>query len=67
VAYSYNRDSCVAEVFEPHRGEGIDFTVQDLLSGEQLWYGRYKTGENLEEKLKMLGKEQDAKFSSFAR
>lgn len=66
VAYSPSRNSCVAEVTRPHQG-GMDFTVEDLLSGEQLFFGRCTVGEFLGEKFKALSKDQDAKFAHFAQ
>ena len=66
VAYSPSRNSCVAEVSRPHQG-GMDFTVEDLLSGEQLFFGRCTVEEFLGEKSKALLKDQDAKFAHFAK
>ena len=45
VAYSPSRNSCIAEVTRPPKNGGIDFTVDDLLSGEQLfWAGQELAG-----------------------
>jgi hypothetical protein len=71
VAYSPSRNSCIAEVTRPPKNGGIDFTVDDLLSGEQLFFGRCTVGEFLDnnnnEKFKALSKDQDAKFAHFAQ
>jgi len=54
VAYSPSRNSCVAEVTRPQK-EGMDFTVEDLLSGEQLFFGHCTVEEFLnKEKFKAL-------------
>jgi|SRR5271165_3127388 len=66
VAYSLSRNSCVAEVTRPQKGD-MDFTVEDLLSGEQLFFGHCTVEEFLnKEKFEALSKNQDAKFAHFA-
>jgi len=62
VKYSPSRNSCVAELGKTHQG-GSDFTVDDLLSGEQLFDAPYHVGEDMQKSIK----EQDAKFSKCAR
>jgi hypothetical protein len=69
VAYSSTRNSCVAEVARPQKG-GVDLTVDDLLSGEQMFFGHCTVEEFLDKeptKFKALGKDQDAKFSDSIR
>jgi|ERR1039458_2249908 hypothetical protein len=67
VNYSPSRNSCVAEVTRPQEG-GMYFTVEDLLSEEQLFFGHCTVGEFLnKEKFKALSKDQDAKFAHFAQ
>lgn len=66
VAYSPSRNSCIAEVLRLHQG-GVDFTVEDLLSGEYLFFGRCTVGEFVGEKGTALLKDQDAKFAHFAQ
>jgi hypothetical protein len=66
VTYSPSRNSCVAEVTRPPQNGSIDFTVNDLLSGELLFFGRCTVGEFLDksnEKFKALSKDQDSKFA----
>ena len=66
VAYSPSRNSCVAEVTRPPQNGEIDFTVDDLLSGELLEVGSCTVGEFVDksnEKFKTLCKNQDAKFA----
>lgn len=58
VAYSPSRNSCVAEILKPYKG-GVDYTVEDLLSGETIFYKRTKAPEVLDDKTL---KEQEAKF-----
>jgi len=66
VAYSPSRNSCVAEVTRPQKGD-MDFTVEDLLSGEQLFFGHCTVEEfQNKEKFEALSKNQDAKFAHFA-
>jgi hypothetical protein len=60
VSYSPTRKSCVAEVFKPHSG-GIDYIVQDLLSGEMMFYKRCTAPEILDNQTL---KDQDAKFAA---
>jgi hypothetical protein len=70
VAYSPSRNSCIAEVTRLPKNEGIDFTVDDLLSGELLFVGRCTVGEFLDksnEKFKTLSKDQDSKFAHFTQ
>jgi len=67
VAYSPSRNSCVAEAAKPQRG-GMDLTVEDLLSGEQLFFVHCTVEEFLDkDKFMVLGKDQDAKFTHFAQ
>lgn len=67
IAYSSSRNSCVAEVARPQKGS-MDLTVDDLLSGDQLFFGHCTVEEFLDkEKFKALGKDQDAKFSDSVR
>jgi hypothetical protein len=63
VTYTPTRNSCVAEVIKPHDG-GVDCTVEDLLSGEQLFYGRWKSGQD--DMGKVL-KEQEEAFANSMR
>jgi hypothetical protein len=68
VGYSTSRNSCVAEIAKPPKDGSIDLTVGDLLTGEQLFFGRCTVAEftsNDNEKFGALGKEQDAKFAQF--
>ena len=58
VSYSPTRKSCVAEVFKPYSG-GVDYIVQDLLSGETIFYKRCEAPEVLDDQTL---KEQEAKF-----
>lgn len=58
VSYSPTRNSCVAEIAKPNSG-GIDYIVQDLLSGEMMFYKRCKAQEFLDNQTL---KEQEAKF-----
>ncbi len=58
VIYSPSRNSCVAEVSRPYSG-GIDYTVEDLLSGETIFYKRTKAPDIFD---KQTLKDQDAKF-----
>jgi hypothetical protein len=70
VAYSTSRNSCVAEIARPPKNGSVDLTVDDLLSGEHLFWGRCTVAEFLNsnnEKSKALSKDQDAKFARFAR
>jgi hypothetical protein len=70
VAYSPRRNSCIAEVTRPPKNGGIDLSVDDLLSGEQLFFGRCTVEEflnNNNEKFKALSKDQDAKFTHFTQ
>lgn len=60
VTYSTRRNSCVAEVARPH-SDGVDYTVEDLLSGETLFDKRTQTPDILN---KEILKEQDAKFAA---
>jgi len=62
VAYGPTRNSCVAEIIEPH-STGIDFAVEDLISGDRLFWVRSNGTEDMQEK----SKEQDAKFDILAR
>ncbi len=67
VAYSPSRNSCVAEAAKPQKG-GMDLTVEDLLSGEQLFFGHCTVEEFLDkDKFMALGKDQDAKFTRFVQ
>jgi len=65
AAYSPKRNSCVAEVRKTEKG-GIDYTVEDLLSGDFLFYGRHNAGENDIDPKEMIA-DQDAKFARFAQ
>jgi hypothetical protein len=70
VAYSPSRDSCIAEFARPPQNGGVDLTVEDLLSGEQLFSGRCTVAEFLnknDEKFTAISKDQDAKFAHFAQ
>jgi len=70
VTYSPSRNSCVAEVTRPPQNGSIDFTVNDLLSGELLFVGHCTLGEFLDksnEKFKALSKDQDSKFAYFTQ
>jgi hypothetical protein len=69
VAYSPGRNSCVAEVTRPPQNGGVDFTVEDLLSGEQLFFGRCTVLEflNNNERFKAVTRDQDAKFAHSAQ
>jgi hypothetical protein len=58
ISYSSTRNSCVAEVFRPYSG-GIDYAVQDLLSGETIFYKRREAPGILDDQTL---KEQEAKF-----
>ncbi|MFZ3211684.1 MAG: hypothetical protein WA188_09220 [Terriglobales bacterium] len=58
VSYSPTRNSCVAEVVRPDSG-GINYIVQDLLSGEMMFVKRCTAGNILDEQTL---KEQEAKF-----
>ena len=63
VSYSPTRMSCVAEVAKPYSG-GVDYIVQDLLSGETMFYKRCKAPEILDDQTL---KEQEAKFVAASR
>jgi len=65
AAYSPARNSCVAEVTKVQEGN-IDYIVEDLISGDFLFYGRHNSGQNDIDPKKMT-MDQDAKFASFAR
>jgi hypothetical protein len=60
VTYSPRRNSCVAEVARSH-SDGVDYTIEDLLSGETLFDKRTQTPDILN---KEILKEQDAKFAA---
>ena len=63
VSYSPTRGSCIAEVAKPDSG-GIDYIVQDLLSGETMCYKRCTAPEILDSQTL---KDQDAKFAAASR
>ncbi|MGA3054716.1 MAG: hypothetical protein ABSD63_10955 [Candidatus Korobacteraceae bacterium] len=63
VSYSPTRNSCIAEVARPYSG-GIDYIVQDLLSGEEMFHKRCKAPEILDGQTL---KDQDAKFADASR
>jgi ribosomal protein L2 len=60
VSYSPTRSSCVAEVARPNSG-GVDYIVQDLLSGDTIFYKRSPAREILDNQTL---KDQDAKFAA---
>jgi len=60
VSYSPTRNSCIAGVARPDRG-GVDYIVQDLLSGEQVFPRRCKAPEIFDNQTL---KDQDAKFAA---
>jgi len=60
VSYSPTRNSCVAEVARLDSG-GVDYIVQDLLSGEEMFHKRCKAPEILDNQTL---KDQDAKFAA---
>jgi len=64
AAYSSKLNSCVAEVRKVEKG-GIDYTVEDLFSGDLLFYGHHNAGEYDIDPKKMIA-DQDAKFARFA-
>ena len=63
VSYGPARKSCVAEVARPYSG-GIDYIVQDLLSGETMFYKRCAAPRILDDQTL---KEQEAKFVAASR
>lgn len=63
VRYSPSRNSCVAEVIKPDSG-GVDYIVQDLLSGEEMFHRRCKAPEIFDNQTL---KDQDAKFTAASR
>ena len=63
VSYSPSRKSCVAEVAKPYSG-GVDYIVQDLLSGETMFYKRCMAPEIFDDRAL---KEQEAKFVEASR
>ena len=65
AAYSSKRNSCVAEVRKVENG-GIDYTVEDLLSGDFLFYGHHAAGKNDIDPKKIIA-DQDTKFDRFAK
>ena len=60
VSYSPTRNSCIAEVARLDSG-GVDYVVQDLLSGEEMFHKRCKAPEILDDQTL---KDQDAKFAA---
>lgn len=65
AAYSPGRNSCVAEVRKAEGG-GIDYTVEDLISGDFLFYKHLDEGKNGIDPKTMI-EDQDARFTSLAR
>jgi len=63
VRYSPTRNSCVAKVVKPDSG-GINYIVQDLLSGETMFLKRCKAPEILDDR---TIKDMDAKFVAASR
>ncbi len=63
VRYSPTRNSCIAEVSRPDSG-GVDYIVQDLLSGEEMFRRRCKATEIFD---KQTLKDQDANFAAASR
>jgi hypothetical protein len=60
VTYSPRRNSCVAEIARRH-SDGVDYTIEDLLSGETMFDKRTKAPDIFD---KEILKEQDAQFDA---